>query len=137
MNPDYCIPRVWKWGGGVLIPYFRSLSPQSRTPNFCHLYPEYRFLSEFGESRFPSSGQFPYRVKKFGVFPNPACTSCENTLPDPYIHTRISFSFPILHPCPNFGESGFRRGSQIPYPVNVSRIPHCISVKFRSLGIPL
>ena len=64
MNPDYCIPRGWKWGGGILIPYFPSLSPQSRTPNVCHLYPEYRFLSVFGESRFPSSGQFPYRVKK-------------------------------------------------------------------------
>ena len=75
MNPDYCIPTGWKWGGGILIPYFPSLSPQYRTPNVCHLYPEYRFLSDFGESRFPSSGQFPYRVKKFGVFPNPACVS--------------------------------------------------------------
>ena len=69
MNPDYCIPRGWKWGGGILIPYFPSLSPQSRTPNVCHLYPKYRFLSVFGESRFPSSGQFPYRVKKIWGFP--------------------------------------------------------------------
>ena len=132
MNPDYCIPRGWKWGGGILIPYFPSLSPQYRTPNVCHLYPEYRFLSDFGESCFPSSGQFPYRVKKLGVFPNPAMyfgrvLVPESTLPDP-VHTRISFSFQILHPCPNFGESLFRRSSQIPYPVNVSRIPHCISV---------
>ena len=109
------------------IPHPEPLSSLSRIPFF---------FSDFGESRFPSSGQFPYRVQKFGVFPNPACISCENTLPDP-VHTRISFSFPILHLCPNFGESRSRRSNQIPYPVNVSRIPPCISVKSRSLGIPL
>ena len=79
-EPGLLYTKSLKVGGGgrvVLIPYSRSLSPQSRAPNFCHLYPEYRFLSDFGESRFPSSGQFPYRVKKFSVFPNPACISCE------------------------------------------------------------
>ena len=76
-EPGLLYTKSLEVGGVVLIPYFRSLSPQSRTPNFCHLYPEYRFLSDFGESRFPSSGQFPYRVKKFSVFPNPTCISCE------------------------------------------------------------
>ena len=136
MNPDYCIPRGWKWGGGILISYFPSLSPQSRTPNVCHLYPEYRFLSVFGESRFPSSGQFPYRVKKIGGFPESRLYFVREYPSRPCTYPYIVF-FPILHPCPNFGESLFRRSSQIPYPVNVSRIPHCISVKSRSLGIPL
>ena len=38
--------------------------------------------------------------------------------------------------CPNFGESRFSGKSQIPYPINVSRIPHCILVKFRIPGVP-
>ena len=33
-----------------------------------------------------------------------------------------------------FGESRFLGSSQIPYPVNVSRIPHCIMVKSRIPG---
>ena len=43
----------------------------------------------------------------------------------------------LTRPCPNFGESLFRGSSLIPYPVNVSRIPHCILVKFRIEGIPV
>ena len=136
MNPDYCIPRGWKWGGGILIPYFPSLSPQYRTPNVCHLYPEYRFLSDFGESRFPSSGQFPYRVKKFGVFPNPACVSSRIPFQTLYIPVYRFLSKSCIR-AQILENLLFRRSSQIPYPVNVSRILHCISVKSRSLGIPL
>lgn len=36
-----------------------------RIPNFCHLYPKYRFClpsQNFGESLFPASCQFPYPV---------------------------------------------------------------------------
>jgi len=49
-------------------------SRQSRIPTISHLYPEYRFLSQyripchdFGESRFPKSGKISYPVKKFCV----------------------------------------------------------------------
>ena len=42
----------------------------------------------------------------------------------------------LIRPCPNFGESLFPGSSLIPYPVNVSRIPHCILVKFRIERIP-
>ena len=48
--------------------------------------------------------------------------------------SRISFSFPIPHPCPNLGESCFPGSSQISYPVNVSRIPHFIVAKSRIPG---
>ena len=44
---------------------------------------------------------------------------------------RISFSFPIPKPCPNFRKSRFLGSSQIPYPVNVSRILHCVLAKSR------
>ena len=55
-----------------------SIARQSRFPNFCHLFPQYRFLSQyrlqcqdFGGSKFPRSGEIPFPVKKFCVFPNP------------------------------------------------------------------
>lgn len=47
-----------------------------RIPNFCHLYPKYRFVCQnripsqnFGESLFQASGQFPYPVKKILFVP--------------------------------------------------------------------
>ena len=125
VNPDYCIPRVWKWGGGpdpvfplsfTTIPHPELLSSLSRIP----------FSFRFWRIPLPEQRSIPVSRKEIQRFP-------ESRL----YFVRISFSFPILHPCPNFGESLFRRSSQIPYPVNVSRIPHCISVKSRSLGIPL
>ena len=45
--------------------------------------------------------------------------------------------FLVPHPCPNFGESRIPQLRQIPYPVNVSRIPHCIIVITWTPGIPL
>ena len=49
-------------------------SRQSRIPTISHLYPEYRFLSQyripchyFCESRFPKSGKISYPVKTFCV----------------------------------------------------------------------
>ena len=39
--------------------------------------------------------------------------------------------FPYSQPCLSFAESGFACSSQIPYPVSVSRLPHCILVKSR------
>ena len=66
------IPRSWRGSRSLPI-------PQSRFPNFCHLCPQYRFLSQdrlqcqdFGGSNFPRSGEIPFPVKKFCVFPNPA-----------------------------------------------------------------
>ena len=44
---------------------------------------------------------------------------------------RISYSFPILDPFPNFGES-----VKSPIPSTFSRIPHCNLVKSWILGIP-
>ena len=85
--------RVWKGGPWSRIP--APFPRQSRIPNFCHLYPEYGFLSQirlrfqdFGESRFPCNSQIPYPVKAFCVFQNPALyvtliPGPENTLPDP------------------------------------------------------
>ena len=50
--------------------------------------------------------------------------------------SRISFSFPVSRPCPDFGEFRFSGGRQRTYPVNVSRIPNCILVQSRVPGIP-
>ena len=60
--------RVRKLGGSwscIPAPFSRD----SRVPNFCHGYPEYRFLSQFpipcpnfGESRFPGRSQIPYAI---------------------------------------------------------------------------
>ena len=57
-------------------------------PLFCFPF------QDFGESRFPSSGQNLYPVKKFSVFPNPVLhfgqiPVPENTLQEPVLsHTR-------------------------------------------------
>lgn len=66
-----------------------------RIPNFCHLYPKYRFVCQnripsqnFGESLFQASGQFPYpEPKNFVCSPNSAqyfgqIQYPEKTLPD-------------------------------------------------------
>lgn len=50
--------------------------------------------------------------------------------------SRISFSFPVSRPCPNFGEFRFSGSRQRMYPVHVSRIPNCILVQSRVPGIP-
>ena len=63
--------RVWKEGPHTALPLLSTTIPRdSRIPNFCHLYPENRFLSwyripcqDFGESCFPSSGQIPYILR--------------------------------------------------------------------------
>ena len=51
-------------------------------------------------------------------------------------HPKYRFLSQSGIPCPNFGESRFSGKSQISYPINVSRIPHCILVKFRLPGVP-
>lgn len=72
------IPRSWRGPDPYRSRIPASFARQSRVPNFCHLCPEYRFLSQyrlqcqdFGESNFPRSGQIPFPVKKFCAFPNP------------------------------------------------------------------
>ena len=53
--------------------------------------------------------------------------------------SRIPFSFPITHPCQDFGESRFPRGGQIRIPsrnFEFTRIPLCISSKSRIPWIP-
>ena len=80
-----------------------------------------------------------------GYFPSPGSGSripasfSQTRIPHPALLSllsRISFSFPIPKPCPNFGKSCFLGSSQIPYPVNVSRIPHCVLAKSRIPKIP-
>ena len=50
--------------------------------------------------------------------------------------SRISFSFPVSRPSPNFGEFRFSGSRQTTYTVNASRIPNSILVQSRVPGIP-
>ena len=68
--PDSNNRTIGKGGSWSRIP--ASSSRQSRIPTISHLYPQYRFLSQyripchdFCESRFPKSGKISYPVKKF------------------------------------------------------------------------
>ena len=60
---------------------------------------------------------------------NPASRTSVITIPN------IPF-FPIPHLVPKFWRITLPGSRQIPYPVNVSRIPHCVLVKSRSPGKP-
>ena len=63
----------------------------------------------------------------------------ETRMPHPALLSslsRISFSFPIPKQSPNYGKSRFLGSRQIPYPVNDSRIPHCVLAKSRIPEIP-
>lgn len=79
-----------------------AFSRQSRTPNFCYLYPEYCFLSkdriplsDFREPRFPSSSKIPHLVKKFCIFPNLTIFRSNpgswNILSDPDTHVLVPY----------------------------------------------
>ena len=103
--------RVWKEGPHTALPLLSTTIPRDfRIPNFCHLYPENRFLSwyripcqDFGESCFPSSGQIPYilrfsesRTTVVRSIPGSRqCLSrpwfCVRLVDSTYIHTRDLF----------------------------------------------
>ena len=93
--------------GLIVIPQSRSFFTIIPRPE---LLSSYRFLSQhhtlcqdFGESRFPSSGQIPYPVKKFCVFPNPVYT-----LQDPQ-RTEIFYKTEPLFPATLARQDRFAR----------------------------
>ena len=134
--------RVWKgrpWSRG-----------ESRVPNFCPwATPTLVFLRGFiCEPTPPPPGR-----ERSVMFRNPVSRNLYAWLrvwsfeigsgkggPDPAENPASRnpvIAVPNIALFPNpvfFGESHFPGSSQIPYPVNVSRIPHCIMVKSRIPG---
>ena len=104
------------WGCWSRIP--ASLSQRSRIPNYCHwsvyisIPNTVRFLcqyhilrQDFSESRFPSSGQIPYPVKKFCFSTNLALYFCQTPWITYTFSSKVGVSRRLLASPPTIGLS--------------------------------